>query len=339
MRQRVSSSTGRPSSTLRSPPLPTCTSFPCRATVTRNPGSWPESTHWASRRSSRSRRDASKPTSAGSVLIVRLLLTCAPSRNAVRRRTAPWTRIFTHDAVGAITRVRRPPDGGEKAQVEPAYLTGTELAAFLRFEPAVTLTVLAAGMSIDSPVCGLRPVRAERWVRSTVSRPETATLSPRVIASTSSSWRPARTESTVEAGTSARLAMAETSSALFMRFLSCVRWQVPGLGTRPAPSPGGDWPSAHGPDGARPGVLGSRTSGTVPCPPALWPPRGVSEPRRRHVGPIRTTTRRRGPALSVGCMPQLPGTDLTVSDLCLGGNVFGWTADEPTSFAVLDRYV
>jgi aryl-alcohol dehydrogenase-like predicted oxidoreductase len=38
-------------------------------------------------------------------------------------------------------------------------------------------------------------------------------------------------------------------------------------------------------------------------------------------------------------MPQLPGTDLTVSDLCLGGNVFGWTADEPTSFAVLDRFL
>ena len=38
-------------------------------------------------------------------------------------------------------------------------------------------------------------------------------------------------------------------------------------------------------------------------------------------------------------MPQLPGTDLTVSDLCLGGNVFGWTADEPTSFALLDRYL
>jgi aryl-alcohol dehydrogenase-like predicted oxidoreductase len=35
-------------------------------------------------------------------------------------------------------------------------------------------------------------------------------------------------------------------------------------------------------------------------------------------------------------MPQLPGTDLTVSDLCLGGNVFGWTA---TSFALLDRFV
>ena len=38
-------------------------------------------------------------------------------------------------------------------------------------------------------------------------------------------------------------------------------------------------------------------------------------------------------------MPQLPGTDLTVSPLCLGGNVLGWTADEPTSFALLDRYV
>ena len=38
-------------------------------------------------------------------------------------------------------------------------------------------------------------------------------------------------------------------------------------------------------------------------------------------------------------MPQLPGTDLEVSELCLGGNVFGWTADEPTSFALLDRYL
>jgi aryl-alcohol dehydrogenase-like predicted oxidoreductase len=38
-------------------------------------------------------------------------------------------------------------------------------------------------------------------------------------------------------------------------------------------------------------------------------------------------------------MPRLPGTDLHVSDLCLGGNVFGWTADESTSFAVLDRFL
>src|SRR3954452_6336721 len=37
-------------------------------------------------------------------------------------------------------------------------------------------------------------------------------------------------------------------------------------------------------------------------------------------------------------MPQLPGTDLTVSDLWLGGNEFGLLADEPTSFALLDRF-
>ncbi len=32
-------------------------------------------------------------------------------------------------------------------------------------------------------------------------------------------------------------------------------------------------------------------------------------------------------------------TDLQVSPLCLGTNVFGWTCDEETSFAVLDAYV
>jgi aryl-alcohol dehydrogenase-like predicted oxidoreductase len=38
-------------------------------------------------------------------------------------------------------------------------------------------------------------------------------------------------------------------------------------------------------------------------------------------------------------VPDIPGTDLSVSDLCLGGNVFGWTADEPTTFALLDRFL
>ncbi|WP_441251458.1 aldo/keto reductase [Kitasatospora sp. McL0602] len=35
---------------------------------------------------------------------------------------------------------------------------------------------------------------------------------------------------------------------------------------------------------------------------------------------------------------RLGGSELTVSRLCLGGNVFGWTADEAQSFAVLDAY-
>ncbi|MGW4207929.1 aldo/keto reductase [Lentzea sp. NPDC004789] len=37
-------------------------------------------------------------------------------------------------------------------------------------------------------------------------------------------------------------------------------------------------------------------------------------------------------------MPNLSTSDLNVSRLCLGGNVFGWTADEESSFAVLDAY-
>lgn len=39
--------------------------------------------------------------------------------------------------------------------------------------------------------------------------------------------------------------------------------------------------------------------------------------------------------------PSAPGRigELSVSPLALGGNVFGWTADQPTSFAVLDAYL
>jgi aryl-alcohol dehydrogenase-like predicted oxidoreductase len=36
---------------------------------------------------------------------------------------------------------------------------------------------------------------------------------------------------------------------------------------------------------------------------------------------------------------SLGKSGLQVSPLCLGGNVFGWTADEPTSFAILDTFV
>jgi aryl-alcohol dehydrogenase (NADP+) len=37
-------------------------------------------------------------------------------------------------------------------------------------------------------------------------------------------------------------------------------------------------------------------------------------------------------------MTRLGATDLDVYGLCLGGNVFGWTADEAASFDVLDAY-
>jgi len=36
---------------------------------------------------------------------------------------------------------------------------------------------------------------------------------------------------------------------------------------------------------------------------------------------------------------RLGGSSLSVTPLALGGNVFGWTADEPTSFAILDAFV
>lgn len=38
-------------------------------------------------------------------------------------------------------------------------------------------------------------------------------------------------------------------------------------------------------------------------------------------------------------MITIPETDLVVHPLCLGGNVFGWSADEAQSHAVLDAYV
>jgi len=37
-------------------------------------------------------------------------------------------------------------------------------------------------------------------------------------------------------------------------------------------------------------------------------------------------------------MTPIPRTDIDVFGLCLGGNVFGWTADREASFAVLDAY-
>jgi aryl-alcohol dehydrogenase-like predicted oxidoreductase len=36
---------------------------------------------------------------------------------------------------------------------------------------------------------------------------------------------------------------------------------------------------------------------------------------------------------------RLGRTDLTIAPLVLGGNVFGWTADKATSFAVMDRFL
>ena len=52
----------------------------------------------------------------------------------------------------------------------------------------------------------------------------------------------------------------------------------------------------------------------------------------------RTTTRARKPVAQED-MPLLGTTDLDVFPLCLGGNVFSWTANEQESFALLDAYL
>ncbi len=41
----------------------------------------------------------------------------------------------------------------------------------------------------------------------------------------------------------------------------------------------------------------------------------------------------------IAAMALIPRTDIDVFGLCLGGNVFGWTATRDESFAVLDAYV
>ena len=38
-------------------------------------------------------------------------------------------------------------------------------------------------------------------------------------------------------------------------------------------------------------------------------------------------------------MRKLGRSDLSIAPLMLGGNVFGWTADPATSFAILDAFV
>ncbi|GGM00836.1 aldo/keto reductase [Nakamurella endophytica] len=46
-----------------------------------------------------------------------------------------------------------------------------------------------------------------------------------------------------------------------------------------------------------------------------------------------------GTSTTQGARRPVPHTDLEVFPVTLGGNVFGWTADEEASFAVLDAYV
>ena len=94
-----------------------------------------------------------------------------------------------------------------------AYFLAT--AAF-SFEPAVSLTEWPAGIWIASPVCGLRPVRAARSVRSTANQPGIDTFSPLEIWSTKTSNTASRTPLTATWEFSVFAATAATSSLRFI---------------------------------------------------------------------------------------------------------------------------
>src|SRR5688500_15131166 len=56
----------------------------------------------------------------------------------------------------------------------------------------------------------------------------------------------------------------------------------------------------------------------------------------RHCYPRKTAQRKE---TAMQQKRQLGSSGIAVAPLMLGGNVFGWTADEKTSFAVLDAFV
>src|SRR3954452_19806154 len=75
--------------------------------------------------------------------------------------------------------------------------------------------------------------------------------------------------------------------------------------------------------------------GNRPC--WLWQEREGTRPTGVTV-PIRIDGRQLMTATSSHLARTIPGTELVVFPLSLGGNVFGWTADETTSFEILDAY-
>src|SRR3954462_7041306 len=87
----------------------------------------------------------------------------------------------------------------------------------------------------------------------------------------------------------------------------------------------------------RPPSWGSKTT-TIAGMCSVSARGGVWAAGRIETGERRGTAALEGRRPTVRGMASLGRTDLDVFPLCLGGNVFGWTADEPRSHAVLDAY-
>src|SRR3954447_23951688 len=90
-----------------------------------------------------------------------------------------------------------------------------ETAAF-SLEPAVSLTLWPAAIWMVSPVCGLRPVRAARSVRSTASQPGMVIFSPAATEVSKTSNSASSTELTAAWLVPALPATSATSSLRFL---------------------------------------------------------------------------------------------------------------------------
>src|SRR3954452_18314705 len=90
-----------------------------------------------------------------------------------------------------------------------------ETAAF-SLEPAVSLTLWPAAIWMVSPVCGLRPVRAARSVRSTASQPGMVIFSPAATEDSKTSNSASSTELTAAWLVPALPATSATSSLRFL---------------------------------------------------------------------------------------------------------------------------
>src|SRR5690554_7188195 len=90
-----------------------------------------------------------------------------------------------------------------------------QLTASLSALPALKLGTLAALISIGSPVCGLRPVRAARSLTVKIPKPTRETVSPFLRLSVTLSIMASSARLAAALGISADAAMASISSDLF----------------------------------------------------------------------------------------------------------------------------
>src|SRR5690554_8208653 len=90
-----------------------------------------------------------------------------------------------------------------------------QLTASFSALPALKPGILAALISIGSPVCGLRPVRAARSLTAKVPKPTRTTESPAFRAPVMDSMTASRARPAAALGRSADEALASISSDLF----------------------------------------------------------------------------------------------------------------------------